>query len=229
MSARGSLQKQQPIEHPLIYGDFGGRVRKDIGYVRHYIPEFRADLESGDLIMITDQNSNVQFYIVDPRTKPVVMPERKIPVFTKWGTGIPALVGGVTPASSNFEVTEMAMGYGEIGIWKVYAKTPNFQFTIDQPALQNPVFTDGTRAIWMDYQNTGAYAKSGDWGHVPEIVTFEQETPVFLNVVSENMNEVGWGGYVAYSGFRYKLIKTLVPEPSDEPRVVRTLQLGSLK
>lgn len=229
--ARGSLLKQKAIEHPLLFGEFGGRVRKDIGYVRHYMPEFRATLESADLVMVTDQNGDVQFYMVDPRTKPIHMPERKIAVSTKWGTPIPVVTGNIAPTQSSFDLTNMDMAYGEIGMWKVYAKTGGFEFTIDQPNSNNPVFTDGTHTIWMDYGNTGANVKKANWGAVPELVTFEKETPVFLNVRSNNMNTGSENhmGYVAYQGYRYKMIKTSVPNPSDEPRVVVTIQLGSLK
>jgi|SRR5215510_1236656 len=229
MSARGSLLKQEAIEHPLVYGDFGGRVRKPIDYVRHYMPDMRASLESGDLIMVTDQNGGVTFYIIDPRTKPIYMPKRNLMMATKWNTPMPVLVGNVIPTAAQFELTEMAMSYGEIGIWKVYADTGGFQFTIDQPSFSNPVFTDGTRAIWMDYENTGANAKAADWGRVPELTTFEQETPVFINAIPTNMNNTSFSVSIAYEGYRYKLIKTLVPDASDEPRVVLTVQLGALK
>lgn len=229
MSSRGSLMNQEAVEHPLLYGDYGGRVRKDVGYLRHYMPEFRADLESADLVMVTDQNADVKFYIVDPRTKPILLAERTIVVSTKWSTPIPLLVGNVQPTTAQFEATDMAMSYGELGVWKVYAKTPGFRFTIDQPALQNPVFTDGTRAIKLDYGNTGRNVAVGLWAGVPEIVTFEGETPVFFNVESMNMNSTNHMGYIGYRGFRYKLIKVKVPKPQDEPRVVKTIQLGSLK
>jgi hypothetical protein len=227
-SARGSLKNQEPQEHPLIFGDAGGRIRKDIGYVRNYMPEWRADLESGDLIMVSDYNSQIYFYIVDPRTKPMYMPERLIPVFTKWTTGIPVLANSA-PAQSTHAITDMDMQNGEIGIWKIYAKTGGFMFTVNQPSESNQVFTDGTREIWMDYANTGKHAKRGEWGQVPEIVTFEKDAPVYLKVISENMNESTFFGYVAFEGYRYRLIKTDVPEPEDEPRVVKTIQLGSLK
>ena len=130
---------------------------------------------------------------------------------------------------AQFEVTEMSMSYGELGIWKVYADNGGFQFTIDQPSFSNPVFTDGTRSIWMDYENTGSHAKKQEWGRVPEIVTFEQETPVFINAIPSNMNMTSFFGNIAYEGYRYKLIKTLVPDAADEPRVVLTVQLGALK
>jgi hypothetical protein len=229
MSSRGSLLKQEAVEHPLVYGDFGGRVRKPIDYVRHYMPDMRASLESGDLIMVTDQNGGITFYIIDPRTKPVYMPKRSILMATKWTSPMPVLIGNVVPTAAQFEVTEMGMSYGELGIWKVYADNGGFQFTIDQPSFSNPVFTDGTRSIWMDYENTGSHAKKKEWSRVPEIVTFEQETPVFINAIPSNMNMTSFFGSIAYEGYRYKLIKTLVPDAADEPRVVLTVQLGALK
>lgn len=229
MSTRGSLLKQEAVEHPLIYGDFGGRVRKGIDYVRHYMPDMRCTLESGDLIMVTDQNGGVTFYIVDPRTKPIYMPKRNVMMATKWGSAMPVLAGNVTPTAAQFELTETGMAYGELGLWKVYADSGGFQFTIDQPSFSNPIFTDGTRSIWMDYENTGSHAKKKDWGRVPEVATFEQETPIFINAIPTNMNQTSFFGSIAYEGYRYKLIKTLVPDASDEPRVVLTVQLGSLK
>jgi hypothetical protein len=227
--ARGSLRKQEGIEHPLLYGEYGGRVRKPIDYVRHYMPDFRADLESGDLIMITDPNRDVKFYMVDPTSKPLYMPERTIVVSTKWATPIPVLVGNVAPTTAQFEITDMASASYEIGVWKVYAKSGGFRFTIDQPALQNPIFTDGTHTVWMDYGNTGANVVKKEWGAVPEVVTFENELPVFLNVASMNMNSTNHMGYIGFRGYRYKLVKVKVPDPSDEPRVVKTIQLGPLK
>lgn len=229
MSARGSLLKQEPVEHPLVYGDLGGRIRKPIDYVRHYMPDMRCTLESGDLIMVTDQNGGVTFYIVDPRTKPIYMPKRNVMMATKWASPMPVLAGNVVPTAAQFELNEMNMGYGEIAIWKIYADTGGFQFTVDQPSFSNPVFTDGTRSIWMDYENTGANAHNGDWSRVPEIATFEQETPIFINAIPSNMNQTSFFASIAYEGYRYKLIKTLVPDASDEPRVVLTVQLGALK
>lgn len=227
-SARGSLKNQEPQEHPLIFGEAGGRIRKDIGYVRSYMPDWRADLEPGDLIMVTEQSSQqVFFYIVDPRTIPIYMPERSIPVFTKWGTATPILTDA-TPASIPFAITDMDMQNGELGIWKVYAKTGGFMFTIVQPNEQNPIFTDGTREIWMDYANTGRHVKRNEWGQVPEVYSLEKDTPVFVRAIPMNMNESTIFGYVGYQGYRYKLIKTEVPEPEDEPRVVKTIKLGPL-
>ena len=99
MSSRGSLLKQEAVEHPLIYGDFGGRVRKPIDYVRHYMPDMRATLESGDLIMVTDQNGGITFYIIDPRTKPIYMPKRSILMASKWSSPMPILLGNVIPTA----------------------------------------------------------------------------------------------------------------------------------
>jgi hypothetical protein len=225
--ASRSLYNQPRQKQPLLWGEAGGRIKKSVDNMRNYQPEFRATLESGDLILVTDYSGNVEFYMVDPRTKPFYVPPRKKNLATKWSTPLPALQGNVNPGRNPIDLIEANVGLGELGIWKVYAISTGFQFDIEQPA-NSPVFTSGTQPVRMSYGNTGYHALRGDWARVPEVSTFEDKTTVTLNVTSSNMNEASFNCYVQFEGFRYRLIKTEVPNPADEPRVIQTIQLSAL-
>ena len=227
MSSSRSLYQQQRVRQPLLWGEAGGRIKKSTDVMRSYQPQFRSTLESGDLILVTDYSGNIEFYMVDPRTVPFYVPVRKKSMAAKWTAPLPALVGNTNPGRNPIELPEADVANGEIGIWKIYAITGGFQFDIEQPA-NSPLFTSGSQPVRLSYSNTGYHALRGDWGRVPGFCTFENKTTVTLNVSSTNMNEATYNGYVAYEGYRYRLIKVEVPNPADEPRVIQTIQLSAL-
>lgn len=225
-----SLWTQEAIKHPLIYGEAGGRIRKDVGYLRHYMPDLRASLESGDLIMVVDQAmTNIQFYLVDPRSKPVYLPPRKFALYESYTTGLAKLEGGKNPGRTPIHLEDLNVGLGEIALYKLYVASPGVMVDIEQPA-NAPIFTDGrAEPIRITYGGSGGRALTKEWGGIPEVFCFEDKVEVTVNAISTDMNEIGFDRYIMAEGYRYKLIKTSVPDPADEPRVVVTLQLGPLQ
>jgi hypothetical protein len=192
------------------------------------MPQFRNPLESADLIMIVDRNGAVEFYMVDPRTKPFLTGRIRINLATKWTSPIPKLVGNQNPGRRAVDISAQTnVAYGEIAWYKVYAMSSNFQFDIEQPA-QTPLTTTGIQPTKLSFGNTGAHVLTGNWGAIPEVVVFEDKTPLTINVTSTNPNEDTYNAYIACEGFRYRLIKTEVPDAAREPRVVVTLTLSGM-
>jgi hypothetical protein len=227
MSLR-SLYNQPRTRPPLIWGEAGGRVKKGIEYVRHSMPEFRSPLEAADIIMIVDRNGQVEFYTVDPRTKPMYTGRLRINLCKKWTTPLPLLVGNQNVGRQPVDLsTSLNVANGEIAWWKIYAMSSNFQFDIEQPA-QTPITTNGIVSTRLSYGNTGARVKAGQWGAVPEVVTFEDKVPITINVTPTNPNEATYNAYIGAEGFRYRLIKTEVPDPANEPRAVTTFTLSAM-
>jgi len=223
-----SLFQQAPVQDPLLWGEAGGRIKKEIGYVRHYMPQLRSPLEAADLVMITQLSGLVEFYMVDPRYKPFYTGRKRLNLATKWTTPLPKLIGNQNPGRNPIDAsTFLNVALGEIALWKVYACTPGFQFDIEQPA-NTPVFTNGIQPTRLSYGNTGSRALKDDWGAVPEVATFEDKTPVTINVTPTNMNETIFSAYIMAEGYRYRMIKVTVPNPNDEPRVVITLNVSGM-
>lgn len=225
--ANRTLYNQAPVKDPLLWSDVGGRIKKGIEYVRHYQPDIRSVLEAADLILITDQAGHSEYYMVDPTRKPIYMPQRKKFIGSKWGTALAKLVGGSNPSNNRIDIEEMDVGLSEIGFWKIYVGTPGVMIDIEQPS-NTPVFTTGTDPVRVTYGNSAVRAIRGMWGSVPELMTFEEKTPVTVNAFSTNMNEDLLSAYVAFEGYRYRLMKVEVPMPAEEPRTVMTLQIGAI-
>lgn len=192
------------------------------------MPQLRSPLEAADLVMITQLSGLVEFYMVDPRYKPMYTGRRRLNLATKWTTAIPKLVGNQNPGQNPVDAsTFLNVALGEIALWKVYACTGGFQFNIEQP-VNTPIFTNGIQPTNLSFGNTGIRAHRGDWGAVPEVVTFEDKTPVTIRVTPTNMNEAIFSAYVMAEGYRYRMIKVRVPDPNDEPRVVMTLNVSGM-
>lgn len=192
------------------------------------MPVLRSPLEAADLVMITQLSGLVEFYMVDPRYKPMYTGRRRLNLATKWTTPLAKLVGNANPGSTPIDAsTFLNVALGEICLWKIYASTGGFQFNIEQPT-NTPVFTNGIQPTNLSYGNTGTRVMNGEWGAVPEIATFEDKTPVTIRVTPTNMNEQIFSAYIMAEGYRYRMIKVRVPNPNDEPRVVMTLNVSGM-
>jgi len=222
-----SIYQQSPVRHPLLYGDAGGRFRKDLSYCRNYQPELRPTLESADVIAIVNQQKERRFFMIDPFTKPMQVAARRKCVAVKWTNALPILVGNATPGRNAIDFTELNAVNGEMILWKIYALSPNFMFDIEQPGSA-PINTNGSQLARLHYGNTGYYAKKNIWGAVPEVAVIEDKTPVGLNIYPTNMNEQTFIAYVGYEGYRYRLIYVDVDDPEDEPRVVQTITVSAM-
>lgn len=225
--ANRTLYSQEAVREPLLWGDAGGRIKKGLEYVRHYQPDIRSVLEAGDLILITDQGGRSEYYMVDLTRKPIYMPQRKKFIGSKWNTPLTKLTGGAQPSNNRIDIEEMDVGLSEIGLWKIYVTTPGVMIDIEQPN-NTPIFTTGTDAVRITFGNSGYRAMRNMWGSVPELITFEEKTPVNVNAFSTSMNEDVYTAYVGFEGYRYRLVKVEVPNPAEEPRTVMTLQIGAI-
>lgn len=202
--------------------DFG-RIRKPLGYQRHYTPELQAVLEAGDIIVIEPFQQHGSKVIV-PSSMPQRLPDKIINIATPWGTPVPKLTTTSQPQISKL-VNELNMNKGELAEYRLIVIDPDIEVLVSQPAEQRQ-FVDKTGVRKLNYANTMAYAEDGDWGGVPQIWIHEDRTPIQLTAMSMNMNEDLLFAGVLAIGYKYKIMDYAMNDPDNDARIVTTINVG---
>lgn len=208
----------------LNYTSVGTRVRKSVEYIRHYHPQYRATLESGDLILVVPA-SDFGYFIVRPDTVPEILPAKTYNLAVPFQTSIAAYTATGGSNQNSFLVTNFDLNRGEIAQYRMTVYDHGVNVTVQQPGGLSR-FTDkvGTRRLYS--QNTEYYSQSGVWGAITELWTFQDNTPVTLTVSSNQLNEATYWARVKVEGFKYQLIKVKPKNRRAEPRVVMTIDVG---
>jgi hypothetical protein len=214
----------QPDAQPLPFAPLGTRIRKPIDYVRHYHPDVRAILESGDLILVLPE-LDFGFYLVKPDSMPEYLPEKTVNLATRWGTPIPKLTSAGSPSPIDVLVKAFDVGRQEIGHYRIAIFDPGVNVQFAQPAAKYR-FNDKAGARRINYSNTMYHMVRHEWGAVIEAWLFQDNTPFQFTVTSSQMNEDTFWARVIGIGYKYQLLRVKPPDPTNEPRVVITVNVG---
>jgi hypothetical protein len=218
------MSAPQPAPQPLPYSPLGSRIRKPIDYVRHYTPQLRAILESGDLILVVPE-LDFGFYLVKPDSMPEFLPDETFNLATRFTTPIPRNNSTGSPSSLDVLVKNYDVGRQEIAHYRIEVFDPGINVTFAQPAAKYR-FNDKRGARKINFQNSMYYAARQEWGAVIEAWLFQDNTPFQFTVTSSQMNEDTFWARVNVTGYKYQVLRVRPPDPTNEPRVVITVNVG---
>lgn len=213
--------------YPITSVPNNTRYRKPFDYVRHYTPELRNPLESGDLILIEPRNE-YGYYFVDPRFAPRILVDKSVNIATRFTTPIPKLTSAGATAGNGIphECTEIDVSDLELAIYKILVIDPDIQVQVSQPSAST-IFNDKVGGRRLAQNNTLYHAEKGDWAAVPEITVFQDDTPVNVTATSTNMNEDTYWARLRFLGWKFKLFQPRIPKNVDYAQTIMTLNVGA--
>jgi hypothetical protein len=212
------------VTSTLPYSTVGTRIRKSVEYVRHYYPDMRATLESGDLLLVVPA-SDFGYYIVRPDTQPEILVDKTYNLAVPFTTSVPAFLAQGGASQNNLLVTNFDVDRGEIAHYKISVFDHGINVQVQQPGGLSR-FTDKSGTRRLNSANTSYYNFVGEWGAMTEYWTFQDNTPVTLTVSSASMDGATYWARVKVVGYKYQLIKVRPKNPRAEPRVVLTADVG---
>ena len=218
------MSAPQPAAQTLPYTPLGTRIRKPIDYVRHYYPDLRAILESGDLIMVLPE-TDFGFYLVRPDSMPEILPEKSVNLATRFTTSIPRNTSSGSPSSIDVLVKAFDVGRQEIAHYRIAILDPGINVQFAQPAAKYR-YNDKAGARRLNFSNTTYHAVRHEWGAVVEAWLFQDSTPFQFTVTSSQMNEDTFWARIMAVGYKYQLLRVQPKDTTNEPRVVMTINVG---
>lgn len=218
------MSAPQPTAQTISAAPLGTRIRKPIDYVRHYYPELRATLESGDLIMVLPE-SDFGFYLVKPDSMPEILSAKTANLATRFTTPIPRNTSSGSPSSIDVLLKAFDVGRQEVAQYKILVLDPGVNVQFAQPAAKYR-FNDKAGARRLNFGNTTYHAVRKEWGAVAEYWTFQDNTPAQFTVTSSQMNEDTYWARILVIGYKYQLVRVQPPDPSNEPRTIISINVG---
>ena len=218
------MSAPQPSAIKLPLSPSGSRIRKPVDYIRHYNPENRALLESGDLLLV-EPRADFGFYLVRNNSMPELLPEKSINIATRWTTPIPKLTSTASPSPVDALIRALDVGRMELAHYRLACLDSGFQCQIAQPTAAYR-FTDKVGARRISYGNSMFHLMRRDFGALAEIFVFQDNTPIQIVATSTNMNEDSYWARIVALGYKYHLTRVRPPDPDNEPRVVMTIRIG---
>lgn len=217
-----SAPQPAPTKYPMT--PLGVRVRKPMDYVRHYTNIPRAILESGDLILV-EPRREWGYYIVRLDSMPELLPSKTQNIADRWDTSIPVLTHTASPSPIEAELDTLNMGRMELAHYRLVVLDPGVQVQILQPAATKR-FDDKSGARRLSYGNTAWHYLRGEYGLLPEVWCFQDNTPITASATSTNMDAASYWARILAIGYKYHLQRVRPPEPENEPRTVLTIRIG---
>jgi hypothetical protein len=155
----------------LPYTTVGTRIRKSVEYVRHYYPDLRATLESGDLLLVVPA-SDFGYYIVRPDTQPERLMDKTYNLAVPFTTTIPKFAAQGGASQNNLLVTSFDVDRGEIAHYRLTVFDHGINVQLQQPGGLSR-FTDKSGTRRLNSANTLYYYNVGEWGGIAEFWTFQ--------------------------------------------------------
>jgi hypothetical protein len=216
------IEKQNFLEKALL----NSRVRKPIDYNHHYRADLRCPLEPGDIVMVEPADKFGAYEIRSDQIPSVVV-EQKIHLstdFTQTLGNLSSSAGTITT-----QMTALDLNIDEIGIYKVFPEDFGYSLQIFQPTTVTR-FSNKLGAWFMSGADINKSFDNHYQGLIPEIMVFEDRTPVTMKATSTDPNTIA-NPYVRVKVYGYQLpIKKLPPDSTitrGDPRIVSNIWVGT--
>lgn len=153
-----------------------------------------------------------------PRSQvPEPLPAQLINILTPWTQQVAKATDSGTATKFSREITELKQNALNLAQFRIIVKDPGVEVKMYQPNAASK-FTQKSGAILLHKGNTTYPVLMDHWSQVPEFFCFEDQTPVFLEVNSRDLDEATYYARVAVVGVRYPLAPIRVRR-QDQDRV----------
>jgi hypothetical protein len=174
-------------------------------------------LKPGDLIRPEPFKAFGGYFRVLRNRKASLLPLKTENIATRFSTSLQAanIAGTAVPlpkVSTAFNVNQ-----GELAHWKLLCLTGGYDLQVGQPN-ENKLFAD-QEVRFLNYANTTANYKSGNYSQIPEIFSFEDRTPIKFIASSTDPDRVNFNVIVGAYGFKY-FVDVVQIQNYEEPDVI---------
>lgn len=157
-------------------------------------------------------------FFVMPRSQvPEILPAQLINIATPWSQIINKATDSGTASTFQREITEIKQNALNLAQFRILVRDPGINIKAYQPNAASK-FTQKSGAILLHKGNTLYPALMDHWSQVPEFFCFEDQTPVFLEASSRDLDENTYYARVWIVGIRYPLAPIRVRR-QDQDRV----------
>jgi len=157
------------------------------------------------------------FFVMPRSQTPEVLPEQLINIATPWSQKITKASDSGTAATFQREITELKQNALSLAQMRMMVLDGGINVKMYQPNAAAK-FTQKNGAILLHKGNTGYPVTIDHWAQVPEFFVFEDQTPIFLEASSRDLDEDTYFARVQVVGVRYPLAPIRVRR-QDQDRV----------
>lgn len=157
-----------------------------------------------------------------PRSSVIeVLPVKTINIATPFSQSIPVASDTGQQVEIPKKITDLDMQGLSLGHYRLFAKDPMISFTFKQPAAVGK-FTNKAGPVIFDYSNTMFHVINQNWGQLPEVFIFEDQTPLTIVAKNMDMETVEYQARIGAFGFRYPLEP--IRATDDQPAVTLSVE-----
>lgn len=149
------------------------------------------------------QGQQFSIYEVPRYDAPEILPEVFVN-FASFASPLPVLADSGAQNVINESVTDLDVVTPSLAQYRLIPLTPGVQFEVSQPAVVGK-FVNKNGVIRLDPAAIDTHIRTGNWGAIPEVWVFGDQTPMQCKAINMDMNETVPVATLAAYGFRYPL------------------------
>jgi hypothetical protein len=149
------------------------------------------------------QGQQFAIYEVPRYDAPEVLPEVYIN-FASFSQQLPLLADSGAQSVLNKSLTDLDVVAPSLAQYRLVPLTPGVQFEVSQPAVVGK-FVNKNGVIRIDWSAAQTHIMTGNWGMLPEVWVFGDQTPIQAKAINMSMNETKPVATLCAYGFRYPL------------------------
>ena len=149
------------------------------------------------------QGQQFSIYEVPRYDAPEILPEVYVN-FASFASPLPVLADSGAQNVINDSVTDLDVVTPSLAQYRLIPLTPGVQFEVSQPAVVGK-FVNKNGVIRIDSAAIETHIRTGNWGAIPEVWVFGDQTPLQCKAINMDMNETLPVATLAAYGYRYPL------------------------
>ena len=169
------------------------------------------------------QGQQFSIYEVPRYDAPEVLPEVYIN-FASFASPLPVLADSGAQNVINRSVTDLDVVTPSLAQYRLVPLTPGVQFEVSQPAVVGK-FVNKNGVIRIDSSAIETHMRTNNFGMIPEVWLFGDQTPLQAKAINMDMNETKPVATLAAYGYRYPL-EYIDTKMSADGRIYYTDPLG---
>lgn len=149
------------------------------------------------------QGQQFSIYEVPRYDAPEVLPEVYVN-FATFASPLPVLADSGAQNVINDSITDLDVVTPSLAQYRLVPLTPGVQFEVSQPAVVGK-FVNKNGVIRLSSEAIDTHIRTGNWGMIPEVWVFGDQTPLQGKAINMDMNETLPVATLAAYGYRYPL------------------------
>jgi len=149
------------------------------------------------------QGQQFAIYEIPRYDAPEALPEVYIN-FASFAQPLPVLADSGAQSVLNKSLTDLDVVSPSLAQYRLVPLTPGVQFEVSQPAVVGK-FVNKNGVIRIDWSAIQTHIRTGNFGMIPEVWVFGDQTPIQAKAINMDMNATKPVATLAVYGYRYPL------------------------